>query len=148
MDREISEWLLLVNFAAAWYMTGLIWFVQVVHYPLMARVGRHQFAEYEKVHTRLTTWVVGPPMLVEAGTSVALFYWQPSSFGLVWIVIATGLLFVAWLSTAVFSVPMHSRLERGFDESAHRWLVKTNWLRTGAWSLRGFIGLIVLQDLL
>ena len=31
--------LLLLHAAATLFMTGLIWFVQVVHYPLFARVG-------------------------------------------------------------------------------------------------------------
>ena len=59
--------LLLIHAGATLYMTGLIWFVQVVHYPLMARVGEDGFAEYEKHHQRLTTWVVAPPMA--AGTA-------------------------------------------------------------------------------
>ena len=47
------------------FMVGLIWFVQIVHYPLYANVGREQFPEYEALHNRLTTWVVGPAMLLE-----------------------------------------------------------------------------------
>ena len=61
-----------IHAAATLYMTGLIWFVQVVHYPLMARVGGGGFAAYEAAHTNRTAWVVGPAMLAEAGTAVAL----------------------------------------------------------------------------
>ena len=58
--------ILIAHAAATLYMTGLIWFVQVVHYPLMAAVGRDGFAAYESAHARLTTFVVAPGMLVEA----------------------------------------------------------------------------------
>ena len=46
--------------AATLYMTGLIWFVQVVHYPLMGLTGKAEFSAYEQRHTLLTTWVVAP----------------------------------------------------------------------------------------
>jgi hypothetical protein len=35
--------LLLANAAATFFMVGVIWFVQVVHYPLFARVGTLDF---------------------------------------------------------------------------------------------------------
>ena len=38
----------IVHVLATWFMTGVIWFVQVVHYPLMARVGAEGFAAYER----------------------------------------------------------------------------------------------------
>ncbi|MDP9439422.1 MAG: hypothetical protein M3P49_11875, partial [Actinomycetota bacterium] len=63
---------LLVHVGATLFMVGLIWFVQIVHYPLFASVGRGGFAEYSRAHSRLTGLVVGPPMLIEAGTAVAL----------------------------------------------------------------------------
>ena len=31
--------ILLIHTAATWYLVGLVWFVQVVHYPLFSRVG-------------------------------------------------------------------------------------------------------------
>ena len=36
---------LLLQAAASWFLTGLIWIIQVVHYPLMSRVGADRFAE-------------------------------------------------------------------------------------------------------
>lgn len=36
---ELPGALLLVHAAATWAMVGLVWFVQVVHYPLFAQVG-------------------------------------------------------------------------------------------------------------
>lgn len=127
------ELLLTTHVAATWLMTGLIWFVQVVHYPLMGRVGAAGFSEYERAHTRRTSWVVGPPMLVEAGTALLLLdRGTPAIVGL-------ALLGGIWLSTAALQVPMHRRLADGFDAAAHRRLVATNWLRTIGWSLRSIL---------
>ena len=138
--------LLLAHAAATLFMVGVIWFVQVVHYPLFARVGRQRFAAYSGSHARLTGLVVGPPMLLEAATAIALVVWTPAgiSVSLVW----TGLLLVVgiWLSTAFLQAPRHTTLGRGFAPSSHRFLVTSNWLRTVLWSLRGIVVLGILYQ--
>jgi hypothetical protein len=55
------KYVLLLQAAATLFMTGVIWFVQVVHYPLMARVGAAGFPDYEAAHARLTGYVVVGP---------------------------------------------------------------------------------------
>jgi hypothetical protein len=136
--------LLLTHAAATLFMVGVIWFVQVVHYPLFDRVGTSDFSAYSTRHTTVTGLVVGPPMILEAVTAVALVVWTPQgiSVSLVW----TGLLLVAgiWLSTALLQAPRHTTLGRGFDPAAHRFLVTSNWLRTVLWSLRGLVVLCIL----
>jgi hypothetical protein len=136
--------LLLTHAAATLFMVGVIWFVQVVHYPLFDRVGTSDFSAYSTRHTTVTGLVVGPPMILEAVTAVALVVWTPPgiSVSLVWM----GLLLVAgiWLSTALLQAPRHTTLGRGFDPAAHRFLVTSNWLRTVLWSLRGLVVLCIL----
>jgi hypothetical protein len=61
------KYVLLAHLAATLFMIGVIWFVQVVHYPLFSRVGPEKFSLYSEAHSRLTTYVVGPPMLVGKG---------------------------------------------------------------------------------
>ncbi|MEZ5098958.1 MAG: hypothetical protein R3C15_03975 [Thermoleophilia bacterium] len=138
--------LLLAHAAATLGMTGVIWFVQVVHYPLFARVGEAGFAAYEEAHRRLTTLVVAPTMLVEAGTGVALLAARPDgvSAGPAWAGLV--LLVVAWLSTVLVQVPCHDRLQRGFDPGVARRLVRTNWLRTAAWTARSGLVLALLAQ--
>lgn len=139
MRDEIAQGVLLLHLAATLCMVGLIWFVQVVHYPLFARVGTSQFAAYEQAHTRRTGWVVGPPMLVELATGMSLLWVRPAGVPLTQAVAGVALLAVVWISTRFVQVPCHQRLSRAFDSGVHRRLVSTNWARTGAWSLRGFL---------
>lgn len=138
----------LANLASTWFMIGLIWFVQIVHYPLMSEVGRDEFTAYETKHSAWTTWVVLPAMLLELGSAIALLVARPESMSspLAW----TGLVLVVvvWLSTGLLQVPQHHRLLIAFDARAHAMLVATNWLRTAAWSLRGVLLLIPLWHLL
>jgi hypothetical protein len=136
--------ILLLHLAATGVMIGIIWFVQVVHYPLLARVGAEGFAAYEQAHTRLTTFVVGPPMLVELATGVWLA-WHPPA-GVERGVMLGGLVLIAviWISTMALQVPEHGRLERGWDAAAHRRLVRGNLIRTVAWTLRGILVLWII----
>jgi hypothetical protein len=131
--------LLLANALATLFMTGLIWFVQIVHYPLFARVGGDVFPAYSRAHQTLTTLVVGPPMLVEALTALLLVVARPPQVAawLAW----TGLALVGviWLSTAALQVPAHGRLVNGFDPQVGAYLVSTNWIRTIAWSARAAV---------
>lgn len=128
-----------LHLASTFYMVGLIWFVQVVHYPLFAAVGEDKFVEYEDHHQRLTTWVVGPGMLVElvSGMLLALTAADSRSAMILWV--SLGLLAIIWLSTALVQIPCHRQLSTGFNASAHRRLVRSNWLRTVAWTGRGVL---------
>lgn len=135
MSSGLTFWLLLLHAAATLFMVGVIWFVQIVHYPLFSRVGEAGFSDYERHHAQRTTWVVAPPMLVELGTAMTVVWYVGGA--LAW----CGLLLLAlvWASTGLWQVPAHRRLEGGFDAATHRRLTTTNWVRTAAWSARGII---------
>lgn len=139
--------LLQVHAAATFYLVGLIWVVQRVHYPLFSQVGATEFPAYEQLHVRRITPVVGPPMLVEAATAVALVALAPADAptGALWL----GLLLLAaiWVSTALLQVPCHNALSGQFEVNAHERLVRTNWLRTVFWSARGVLVLHVLVSM-
>ena len=141
-DPTIPARLIFLSHAAATlYMTGLIWFVQIVHYPLMGAIGNTEFSAYEQSHMSLATWVVGPPMLVEAATTVLLFWFHPTDLSISFLWAGVMLLAIIWISTAFLQVPCHESLSSGFDVEIHRRLVSTNWIRTVAWSLRGLLAL-------
>ncbi len=131
--------ILIVQATATWFMTGLIWFVQVTHYPLMNGVAANGYGDYQRRHMARTTFVVAPAMLVELLTALAMIWIRPASVPMwaVWCGLAAVAL--VWASTALLQVPMHERLTSGFDAAAHRRLVFTNWLRTLAWSARGVL---------
>ena len=127
------DWIFKWHLFLTLYMTGLIWFVQVVHYPLMSRVGQGAFIAYERAHTRRTTWVTMPAMLGELATGLWLLL-RHSDSGLLWANMI--LLSLIWMSTFFIQVPLHNRLSRQFNSSHHRLLVQSNWIRTVLWTLR------------
>jgi hypothetical protein len=130
--------LLLLQLASTLPMCGLIWFVQVVHYPLFSGVATSGFSAYAAQHARRTSFVVGPFMLIELVTTLLLLFsnLRPLDVPPIGAWLGAGLLGVIWLSTALLQIPLHDRLQESFSlQHVHR-LVASNWLRTGAWSLR------------
>lgn len=131
-----GHWLVLANLLATLTMFGVIWIVQLVHYPLFSGVGVEGFTAYEAAHQTRITWIVFPAMTLELGTAAALLWLRPEAVPpwMVWI--GLTLVGVVWLSTAFVQVPLHTALAGGFDGDAHARLVASNWIRTAAWSLR------------
>ena len=133
---------LLAQIASTGVLTGLIWTIQIVHYPLFAAVGDAEFVSYQQQHSKRITIVVGPLMLVEAATAVLLVGLRPTSVP-EWIPWAgLAMVIVCWLSTALVQIPCHTRLAAGFDPEIHQRLVRSNWIRTIAWTARMFILLV------
>ena len=145
MPSASGSWhaILLVHAAATLFMTGLIWFVQVVHYPLFAHVGREALSDYARRHARLTTFIVAPAMSIELLSAVAVVALRPGDVPWWLGGIGGGLLAAIWLSTAFLQVPLHGSLQRN-DAAAIRKLVASNWLRTSAWSARAIVALALL----
>lgn len=123
-------------------MFGVIWLVQVCHYPGLLIVGDSPqlFAHYHEAHIRRISYVVMPFMLVELGTALLLV---GSTTGLSRSLALSGLALVGvlWLSTMFLQVPLHNQLATGFDRQVCERLVSSNWIRTLAWTLRAGLAL-------
>ena len=146
MLDQLTALIPMAHAGATWFMAGLIWFVQIVHYPMMGEVPLNSFSAYARTHQRRTTWVVGPVMFLEDGSSLLLFCLPTKEFAgmpLHWIGLV--LLALIWLSTFAVQVPLHARLGLGFDRAVLHRLVVTNWFRTIAWTVRGIIALLWLK---
>ncbi len=137
--------LLLTHLVATAAMAGLIWFIQIVHYPLFAAVGSEGFAAYETSHQRLTSYVVGPFMAVEGVSALALAVTDVGQVGWPLVLIGWFLLAVIHASTIFLQVPAHTRLSGGFDSLVLSRLVATNWIRTIGWTARAILAAVMVS---
>lgn len=127
----------LAHAAATLYLVGVIWIVQILVYPLMKTVGDDGYAAYHNLHTTRISPLVAPAMIVELLTAI---YFVISPFETIdYRLFRFGFVLVLtiWLSTFLVQVPLHERLGGAFDANAQRKLVRTNWIRTVAWTMRG-----------
>ena len=138
--KDPLSWLLALQLLTTLPLVGLIWTIQIVHYPLFSRVAETGFVRYQEAHMRAIGPLVGPLMLVEALVALGLVIMRPDALS----VAGLALLVVIWASTAFIQVPCHRVLTERFDDHAHRRLVSSNWIRTVAWTLRGIIALFMI----
>lgn len=117
-------------------MTGLIWLIQLIHYPSYKFMDSLKFTDYQNFHTTTITFIVGPIMAIELFSGLALMFYQKmnllSAFNF------SGLLLI-WLATAFLSVPLHGKLSAGYNLETINLLISTNWIRTILWTLRSVL---------
>ena len=128
--------------AACIFMTGLIWMVQLVHYPAFRFVEVGQFKKFQNFHSERITWIVAPVMAIELVTASILLFLDHKSLLAQWNAASVLLL---WLLTAIVSVPIHNQLARSHSKVAVEKLILTNWPRTIVWSARSVVLLAALK---
>ena len=134
---SFDDVLTLTHAASCFALFGVIWIVQLVHYPSFSWVRPRDFAAFARFHADSITPVVLPLMLAEAATAAALYWRAPPDSPNSWHFWNVGSIAFVWASTFLLSVPCHERLSaRGWHASTHARLVRTNWLRTAAWTGR------------
>ena len=127
------DFLFFLNVISAFLLTGVIWTIQIVHYPSFHYIDKLSFTNFHNFHERRISIIVMPLMLIELITSIALYIHNMWS-----IIFALNLLIVGlnWCSTFFVQVPIHSILSEKKDKNLIEKLVNTNWIRTFLWSTR------------
>lgn len=129
----------IIQLTSCFFMTGLIWTIQLVHYPSFHFVDPNKDISFTQFHVQRITPIVLPVMVVELFSAAWLAYFKPNTMT----VLNFALVILIWLSTFFFSVPLHSKLALNYESNTISKLVKTNWPRTLLWSVRS-IGLLYL----
>ena len=141
-----TELILAAQALASAAMCGLIWFVQVVHYPLFARTDTSHSPDYPDENQRRTAPVVIPPMLVEAASATLIAINPPPAIGQPAALAGLAMVAILWLSTLLVQMPLHAQLKHaGHTPAAVAALVNTNWLRTILWTARALLAIWMLH---
>ena len=128
----------IIHLSLCLFMTGLIWLIQLVHYPSFAFVEENNFSQFESFHTQRISLIVMPVMIAEL---ISGLYLLPSNASTPLFMTSLVILGIIWASTFIFSVPCHYQLNNGKNNKVIKRLVLTNWPRTIGWSLRS--GLLI-----
>lgn len=136
--------MLAISAVATWGMAGVIWLVQIVHYPLLGRLSQFEPITAVVEHQRRIVAIVGPLMFAEGVTALWLLWRRPATMSAVSAWVAAGLLGVALLSTIAIQVPHHRELALGHNGEVVHSLIAGNWIRTIAWTARGVLLAFVL----
>lgn len=126
--------MLILHLIATSVMVGVIWVIQLVHYPSFHFVELKQYTTFQRFHMARISYVVIPVMLTELFTLILIVISMDQIDTLV-LASAVFLIFI-WLMTAVFFSSVHQKLTLGYDQTVVDKLVKLNWGRTLLWTLR------------
>ena len=127
------DFLFFLNVISAFLLTGVIWTIQIVHYPSFHYIDKLSFVNFHQFHERRISIIVMPLMILELISSVALYFNDMSNHTFLLNLIIVGLI---WCSTFFIQVPIHNILSQKKDNMMIEKLVNTNWIRTFLWSMR------------
>ncbi len=146
VDPDSGIWLTLVvlHGAATWFLVGLIWTIQLIHYPSFAAIDPGRYSSFQQTHMVGMGRLIAAPWLVEGLTVLGLFVFAPTGWMRL-LATAGGLLELLVIGVTIrSSIPAHEALSAGFSDDAHKRLLRSNWMRTAAWTSRGLIAIAVL----
>ena len=139
----MSSLFLYINLYTCLVLVGLIWVIQVVHYPSFHFIERVNFQDFIAFHGLRISVVVIPLMLLELASAIAVLFSLKGQFTSL-LVLAIILLILIWGITFLVSSPIHGELLNGYNKQLVNKLVSTNWWRTGLWTLRSLILIYIL----
>ena len=139
---EFYTVLIIINTFASLFLAGVIWIVQLVHYPSFHFADKNVFKEFHKHHSVRISFIVVPAMLVELSTTLVLPFIEilPKILTISSLVIVI----LIWLSTFLIQVPIHNKLRGGYAKKDVDRLVRSNWIRTILWSVKAAFGYVLL----
>ncbi|MFK7900402.1 MAG: hypothetical protein AB8B61_06560 [Cyclobacteriaceae bacterium] len=110
----------------------LIWMVQLVTYPGFVSASEADMKRWHPIYTGRITIIVLPLMLAQLVLHGYGCYLQVSCIKIISLVLIVG----CWLATFLVSVPLHQKIDAASDSlETRKKLVKTNWMRTVAWTI-------------
>ena len=124
--------ILKVNFISTSVMVGVIWVIQLLHYPSFHFINDQKYIEFQHFHMQRISLIVIPTMLIELASALLLAYFFRSGLTIILLALLLGV----WGITFIFFTNMHQKLTNGYNQNIVGKLVQINWSRTALWSLR------------
>jgi hypothetical protein len=128
---DFAHLLLLLWTAIIFYVTGGIWFAQIVVYPLFGKVGTNEYVAYHRFYSSRIPLPVIVPGFASFLLPVVLVFLRPDSVPMSLALANAACGLIGLYVTVVLEIPRHARLEKGGkQEDVIRELIRYNWPRT------------------
>ncbi len=145
----MKAWHVILSFQCffTFILTGLIWCIQLVNYPLFPLVDRDKFCDFEKRYQKRISILLFPLIVLECFFAILMLTVAREGIDRILSCALFALLLFIWFSTFCLQIPEHIELSNGFSLKNIKKLGKTNWIRTIAWTFRSFLLLWLLLQL-
>lgn len=130
---------LIGNLCASVFMTGIIWFIQFVQYPLLNHISSFDFSCYFKKYISRISWIIYSVMIFEIFFALWLSFMPLQSKLQIPVLITYILLALASLNTFLIQTPLNQKLQIGFDKTLLSKILFYNRIRLFSCALRTMI---------
>jgi hypothetical protein len=143
---ELPQLFLMFWAALIFWVLGQIWLVQIVIYPLFAKVGAVDYVHYHRFYSRHIPLPVIIPGFASFLLPIALaLYGSTVPLWMSIVNIAAGI--IGLLVTVMLEIPRHAQLEKnGKNDATIAELIRYNWPRTLSISAQSVISFLMLCD--
>tara|TARA_Y100001970_G_scaffold192431_1_gene233855 strand:- start:34 stop:474 length:441 start_codon:yes stop_codon:yes gene_type:complete len=138
------SFIFLLNLVLSFIAAGLIWTIQLVHYPSMKYIPKDRFPEYHNFHSIRISILAMPLMFAELVTSIILLYQNSNNAIQTIFLVNLILVLLIWLSTFLIQVPLHNALSKEKNKEKLSKLIFSNWIRTILWTARSILMILFL----
>ena len=138
------SFIFLFNLVLSFIALGLIWTIQLVHYPSMQYIPKDRFPEYHNFHSIRISILAIPLMFAELVTSIILLYQNLNNAIQTIFIVNLILVLLIWLSTFLIQVPLHNVLSKEKNTEKLSKLIFSNWIRTILWTARSILMILFL----
>ena len=138
------SFIFLSNLVLSFIAVGLIWTIQLVHYPSMKYIPKDRFPEYHNFHSIRISILAIPLMFAELFTSTILLYQNLNNAIQTIFLVNLILVLLIWLSTFLIQVPLHNALSKKKNIEKLSKLIFSNWIRTILWTARSILMILFL----
>lgn len=129
-------YLFVIHLVSTSFMVGVIWIVQLVHYPTFLFIDEQKSYDFQKFHMSRISYIVMPAMTTELFSGIYIYIYSNMAIDSNLFLLALTILIINWIITALVFVKMHNKLLINYKIEIISLLVKWNWLRTLLWSVR------------
>ena len=143
---DFAHLLLLFWTVVVFYVTGQIWFAQIVIYPLFGKVGKDEYVAYHRFYSSRILLPIIVPGFASFLLPIVLVFLRPDSVPLALALANAACGLIGLYVTVTLEIPRHDRLEKGGKkEVVIRKLVLYNWPRILAITASALLTLLMLN---
>ncbi len=133
--RGVTAIVVIAHTLAVLYTTGFVWTLQLMDYPMVARLRGEASTAYMDAHNGMF-WRVLAPGLVTAGiTALLLLFVRPDGIPLAVPLVILVLLAAIIVLSGQVATPDRLELAKNFSTATHDHLLNVSWIRTAAFTL-------------
>lgn len=142
-------YLLLASLSLSLYLLGVHWTFQLVHFPLLTRVGVNEFQDYQTSHQKRVLWTARIPRMIALALAIILILLDPWGISSIELYLYTGTLLLATLISMAFIRPLQGMLsQQGYSKKMIQTMTRLYWSRTILSTAGAIILLIIVARLL